>query len=1273
MKSPHGYQFDAFRVDIRRRLLFRNDRHVPVRPKVFQTLLLLIQNAGDKVTKEHLLSEIWPDTIATEEGLTRNISELRKTLGEDPKHHKYIVTLPGEGYCFVAKVTPIDETLDPSVVDCPFPGLQTFTEEYADLFFGRDDEIPHLVHKLENSRFLAVVGASGSGKSSLVQAGLVPIVRKDGLCQGSKCTIRILKPGREPLKQLATQLQDIFAPEAAQDAQALVQRMFADDLTLYKETLTISAKQGNRQCFLWIIDQFEELFSLCKRIDERARFIGNLLSAATHPDGQNIVVLALRSDFYPKCADYRELPESTARLLCELVAESQYLVTPLSTESMREAIEKPARRVGLILEEGLTEKILDDMRNQAGALPLLSYTLLELYGRRKGRVLTYQSYREAGGVQNSIAQRAESIYSDFEPKDQELTKRMLLRLVRLGDGTEDIRRRANIEEFITRPDERDSVEDVVHKLVNARMLTTDSDEQLSIWVDLSHEALIHTWPRFRNWIDENREGIRVHQRLTESAIEWQSRNRDEGMLYRGQRLVELMEWHKTNYRTLNDLEREFINASRSLRDNQQRATSRLRTRRRIMMVGVAALLVLAVVVVFRVRRMIRQQRDIAFSKQLAANALSEIQTDPELGLLLAMEAVRITRNEVTEAALRKALVSSHVRASFVGHDAQIYNAALNPSGTRMVTASVDKTARIWDTTTGLSIMTLNGHSRKVTCATFSPDGRFVATASEDKTARLWDVNTGQTVKEFKGHGDTINSAAFSPDGGRLITSSGDKTARIWEIASGQTLIELTGHKLWLNSAVFSPNNKWIATASGDKTVRIWEAGTGKLVKELSNHTASVLNVAFSYDGRLLATASADTTARVWDATDWSLKGELRGHSDNVNSAEFSPDAKWIVTASKDLTTRVWETATGRMVTELRGHKSNINSAVFSRDGRSVITASGDKSVKVWDVTMGLTLQLQGHTDGLWSGSFSPDGRQIITAGKDRTPRIWTTDNGRLLFLLRGHTDEVYCAAFSPNGKLIATASKDETVRLWDSASGRSLLEFSKGGVMQSVAFSPDSTLVVTTSADKTARIWNISEGRAVVELTGHTDLLTSAAFNPNGKYIVTASRDNTARVWDAATGQSVAEIKITTGFVNSAEFSPDGKFILLGCGDNTARIWEVKTNQFIADLRGHNGWVNYAGYSPDERFVVTASGDRTARIWDLNTNTPSIEWRAHEASVTNASFSPDGKYVLTTSLDNVARVFSCDICASIDETLELAKKRVTRSLTTEERAKYLGN
>lgn len=1270
--SPQVYQFDTFRVDVRRRLLFKESKPLAIRPKVFKTLLLLIQHAGDRVTKEQLLSEVWPDTSVTEDGLTRNISELRKTLGEDPKHHKYIVTLPGEGYCFVATVTPLDDMSDPDAVDCPFPGLETFTEEYADLFFGRDLEISRALEKLRHSRFLAIVGASGSGKSSLVQAGLVPAIRK-GALSIDNCLIRVLKPGREPLRKLATHLVDLESSAADDEVTSLVEQLLVDEQTLYARNREIPARPNQSRCFIWVVDQFEEVFSLCKNFEHRVQFINNLLFAATRADGGNIVILSMRSDFYPKCADYRELAESTARQLSELIADHQYLVTPLSTEGMREAIEKPARKVGLVLEEGLTEKILDDMSNEPGALPLLSYTLLELFRRRKGRVLTYQSYRDAGGVQDSIARRAEDIYSHFDAVEQKLAKRILLRLVRPGDGTEDSRRRANIEEFITRQDERASVEAVVHRLAHERMITTDSDEQLSVWVDLSHEALIHTWPRLQDWIEQNREAIRIHHKLTEAAIEWESRNRDEGVLYRGQRLVEITEWLKGNYRSLNDLEREFIDASTRVRDSEAAANVRLRTRRRLAIVGVAGLIIFAVVGAFGIRRIIRQQRNDAFSKQLAANALSEMQTDPELGLLLAIEAVRVKRNQVTEATLRKAVLASRIRAALWGHDAQVYNAALNPDGTRMVTASVDKTARIWDLKGGRAPVILRGHNRKVTCATFSPDGKLIATSSEDKTARIWDANTGQMIKEFSGHADVVNNVAFSPDGRRLITASGDKTARIWQVDSGEMLFELTGHKLWLNAAVFSPDNKWIATASGDKTIRIWEAASGKLVKELTNHTASVINVSFSADGSLMASAGADTTARIWDVSSWSIKNELRGHGKNVNSAEFSPDGQWIVTASEDLTARVWETETGRMVTELRGHTSNINSAVFSRDGTSVITASGDRSVRLWDVTMGLKLELRGHPDGVWCGAFSPDNQKIATAGRDETPRVWSANAGALLFPLEGHTDTVNWVAFSPDGKLIATASKDETVRIWDSASGHSLHEFRKGGIMRTVAFNPDSSRVITTSADKVARVWDINKEQPLFELVGHVDQLTSATFSPNGKYIVTASQDNTARIWDASSGAGVAEIRMSTGYINSAEFSHDSRFVLLGCGDNTARIWDMQSRNFVGDLRGHNGWVNDASYSPDARFVVTASGDKTARIWDLTTNTPAIEWRNHKNSVTTAWFSSDGNSVLTTSLDGIARVFTCDICGSTDKTLELATKRVTRSLTAEERAKYLGS
>jgi WD40 repeat protein/transcriptional regulator with XRE-family HTH domain len=1159
----------------------------------------------------------------------------------------------------------------------PYKGLLFFDEWDTELFFGRESLTAHLANRVadlsigSSSRFLAIVGASGSGKSSLIRAGLAVTLQQTGW------NVCIFTPGGVPSKALEMQLE----------------------LDPYRAT---------SERLLTLVDQFEETFTLCRDESERALFIDKLLRLAQEPSGRITIVIALRADFYSHCAQYP--------LLRQAVAAQQEYIGQMTAEELRRAIEEPAKRGGWEFERGLVDVLLHDIgaegtsEPEPGALPLLSHALLATWERRRGRILTLDGYHASGGVKGAIAETAESVFTDqLNQTQQELARDVFLRLTELGEGTEDTRRRAALNELVRQSSEATQLRAVLNTLAEARLITLNEDS-----AEVAHEALIREWQRLHEWLTQDREGLILHRHLTESTHEWEVRGHDPAELYRGARLAQAREWAVIHEERLNVPERAFIAASieqqehdalereaqrqrelevarklaeserqraevESRRAEEQVHTSRQLRKRAIYLSIVLTLAIIAALAAgfLGYRANINFTRSEAERLAAEANSLLLSKDDSNLIGLLTIRSLTLQYTPPGDDMLSSLTTLQAPPREFRGHTADVFGVDFSPDGKYLASGSSDATARLWDVATGQTIRIFLGHTSEIDTVAFSPDGKYLLTGGgADHTARIWDVATGETVHVYSGHPGSVDAGGFSPDGKLIVTAGGeDLTARIWDVATGKTLHILTGHTDYVPRVAFSPDGKYVLTASVDRTARLWDVETGSQVRVfmVPSDTFDVGCVAFSPDSKYAATGGVDNNfnniARLWEIATGKLVREFRGHQDFVAGIKFSPDGHFLLTGSADRTARLWDIATGEILRIFSGHTNSVQNVTFSPDGTLIATASNDGIVRVWNLhTFPGGIQFTGHATDVRQASFSPDGKWVVTASADHTARIWNAATGQTVMILKGHTADLNGAVFSPDGKYIVSGSGDKTARLWDVQTGKEVRVFSghTDAVLKAV-FSPDGKFIVTTSNDGTARVWDAQTARTLVIFTGQgPDILFRAAFSPDGKMVATSGKNGTAHIWNPLTGKDIMVFKGHTALVSGVAFSPDGKYLLTSSWDGTAHLWDVATGKEVRRFLGHSGNVFGGAFSPDGKYVLTGGSDRTARLWDVATGKEVRRFTGHTDEVHSVAFSPDGRYILTASRDGTARLWLIDLHDTIREVCAL----LTRDLTPGERIQF---
>jgi WD40 repeat protein len=1185
---------------------------------------------------------------------------------------------------------------------CPYPGLAAFTTADAEWFFGRDraisEVVRHLAQRNEGTGPLIVAAPSGAGKSSLLRAGLIPAVER-GMLPGSRGWPRLLfTPTAQPINELAAHV----AAHAGVEPQALADELTADPTrlaeVLHRELETRPRSHPTQTAkALIVVDQFEEIFTLCPEESQRRGFIRALCAATTRTGNQSppvaLAVLGLRADFYGRCAAYPELVEA--------LRHGQVLLGAMRAAELRDAIEKPARAVGIDIESGLVEVMLADLGADAdpketdghsyepGALPLLSHALFATWRQREGQRLTLDSYRLAGGINGGIAATAEHAYGLLSPDEQRVARQLLLRMVQIGDGTDDTRRPLELARLADESTDSATTATVLDALTSARLIILDEKV-----VQITHEALLRAWPQMRAWIDGDRAKLLAHQRLADAAHAWDAEGRHPAGLHRGPRLSAVREWIDTDDPDLSPVVRDFLVSSIEAERDEQRAARRRTRRLRQLVALLTVLLLTATASVFyavRAQRTTIEQRNIAIARKAAGDAVDMRFSNPALSTQLSLAAHRLAALPETRETLLSAFATPYT-SRLVGSTGDVMSVAYTPDGHAMVSASRDGSARLWDVSdvhhpADLATLRL---TEALIQAVFGQGGRLLATVGQT-TVRLWDVTDLRHPRELTilpSPAGQVTRVAFSPDGRTMATAGGNGTAVLWDVAEPRRpneITRLTAHTRGLSDVAFSPDGRVLATA-GDRIARLWDVSDTRAPRELgvlAGHHDIVGAVAFASGGRTVATGSLDHDVRLWDVTNPrapTAMATLTGATAFILSVAFSPDGRTLVTTGDG--TRLWDVSDPRRPVSMINIPGGLYSATFNPDGRSVAIADADKTVRLLDLR---DLPLVGHDNVVASLAVNPAGRVLATGSWDRTVRLWDVSDSRSrhpLATLRGHNGFVRMVAFSPDGRTLASASDDGRVWLWDvtdPAKPRKVTAIrSPDGEVVAVAYSPDGHWLATGEYQK-VRLWDMSDRgnpRETASLGGYPSVVWAVTFSPDSRTLATGIRagDVAARLWDIRDPHHPREL--TFPFARSdtipvGAFSPDNRTLAsmsnINSNDNILRLTDVSKlddPRPLATLTSYSGPFHDVAFSRDGRILAASHADKKVHLWNVADPSHPVKlatFTDYSDGVGAVMFGADGHTLVSVGGDFTVRLWETNVDSVAARVCEVAYPRITAS------------
>lgn len=1143
-------------------------------------------------------------------------------------------------------VDTIDEFLP-----CPYRGLFHFGPNDTEFFFGREVFIEELYQATQNRNFIPVLGASGSGKSSVVLAGLVPRLQQEGHWQFTH-----FRPGSDPFHALAQALIPLYAPNL-NETQLIIQ---ADELAVY-----LQDKSKNKQLakvfaqikhnypnnkILLIADQFEELYTLCTDVNIRRNFLDQLIS-----DFPGVFVMTMRTDFLGNALSYPAFGEK--------LRSRDIKIRSMNHDELTEVIVKPAGKLDVKFEAGLVERILEDVEAQPGNLPLLEFALTELWHQRTGKELTHTVYEKIGEVEGALARHADEKYGNLSEAEKDQVRRIFIQLVRPGEGTEDTRRIAIKGEL------GEQNWSLVKQLADARLVVTSRNATSQETVEVVHEALICNWGELRGWMDTDRVFRVWQERLRVAKEQWKAIDKDSGSLLRGAALAEAQERLKERPEDLG-AEAEFIKLSI---EEKERIEKEKENRKKsiivffsVFLVGILGLLGFAS---FQWR-----QAKINQAKFIARYSLSLFSEDKELES--AVEAIRAGKilqqvnskdPEVTSALILNLYKGREINR-LEKHKDWVYSVKFSPNGQYLASGSGDDTIKIWKTTTSEEYKTFNAYD-DIWSVDFSPDSTLLVSGGREEIVRIWDVQTGKVIDKFEDHDATIRVVKFSPNGSNIASGSYDSTVKLWNINESRLISTLhsQGAKA-INSLSFSKANNTLLSGGEGSAIDLWDLENLELYqRETLNsfpiHNQWVLDLSFSNNGRAMLSASQDTNIMLWDLENNQEIHEFKNHSDWVYSLSLSPNEKLLASGSKDETVKIWDLDNKKLVTTIRGHSDRVRSVDFHKNGQILATASQDNSVRIWKINTGIILS--GRYDTIHDIFLNPYDINFATGSYGNFLRIWNLDSGQEIFGTSAHREKTLMtnAQFSQNGKLLVTSSYDKTLKLWDVKKEELELLIkipaseNKSGSAISVAFDSQSKFLAWGNNNSNIRIWNIEKQKVIANFQNHTKQVNSIAFSPKGKYLISGSDDNTIKLWDLIENKEAHTFKGHNNSVNQVNFSSDGKYIVSGSDDNTIKLWDINKKQCIRNLGRHDDGVISLSFSPDSKLLASGSSDNTVKIWNVETGDIIATLYWHNDEVSRVKFSPDGKFLASSSNGNDKRLKVWEIDLNLNS---LIKRNCTK-------------
>ena len=1173
----------------------------------------------------------------------------------------------------------------PGVV-CPFKGLAAFESSDAEFFCGRDRIVSELIARLAEWPLVGILGPSGIGKSSLLRAGVLPALRAGGLPGSSGWRQVLLRPGNQPVRELERALGG--------EADAL-------------------ARLGRGERLVVAVDQLEELFTVCEDEAARAEFLQWLVAAADDHERRVLVLCTLRADFYGRLSSYPRF--------AELLSRSHALVGPMDRAELREAIERPAVRAGLEVEDGLVDVLVAEVADEPGSLPLLSTTLLELWQARDGRVLRLQVYRATGGVRTGVARIAEAAYTRFRGGERTTARDLLLALADVGDGAPE-RRSVQLTEIEGIP----GAQRVLAALIDARLLTVGAGT-----VELSHEALLREWPRYRGWLEEDRVGRQLHAHLRVAATEWHARGRDPADLYRGARLAAALEFRSQHPGRMDRLEREFINASR-LEAERETGRQRAQNRRlRALLVGASVLLVLTVVAgVVAVlgaqrastdARLALDEAHAALGRQLGAESLGEPRLD--VAALLAREAVALDGSPQTEGTLLSTLLRSPaVLGTFSLPTNSTPHVAISPDGrTVAVSDTVAGSVRFYGARTRALKSRQLGDFAGDQPPVFSANGSLLVYSSQPslvvRNARTLALRQRLSI----GAPFSQELAADIPEGSTLVAPDGRTVyyaywlldaegqpgqaylAR-WALPSGQELgtVALGEGPLLAVRLIDSGARLMVVTA---RQIGTYDASTLRRVQAVEVRPLPLLPsaAAISPTGTSVMIGSQNGTVSFVDAATGVSSSGLHRHSGPVASAVYAPNGAVVMTAGDDGRVIVWDPRSHADETVLSGAGGHVQDAQVSPDGSTLYTAGIGGVVLAWDLTgtrgFGQSSRISGPVSCCDPVSpvgaafaLSPDGTQFAVPTGPSTVGVFSTETllRELSFTIGSAGEPITALAWSPDGGTLAVGAHSGVVQLWN-VSGVLQRERSLAGLqpvpgqaeaIQALAFSPDGQLLAASDKSEGSTIghrlisplammaiWNVGTGSMVgpaAELGAGEGIEGSdvVAFSPDGKLLAASLLTGGVRLFDPASDRALRTLSDPGDETVSLVFAPSGKMLAGGTLGGTVELWNPHNGKRLAQplLADANAIADVAFDPSGQRFAITGSGDGDVKVWftaSLEQEGPRLA--ADPGATATAAFEPDGSGLLVVDNDGGAFTWPMSLTAWEDRACSLAGRNLSRA------------